>query len=115
MNFNNEVTEIPFVQFLLPNVHEVPKGEVLRKKPIVATKLLKFKGVRGEKKRLWQPSCRNSREREKKRDEKKKNCGKPNMRGKNKNKKSGTFFFFLRNGYLLIKLTRKWEITQYKR
>ena len=26
MNFNNEVTEIPFVQFLLPNVHEVPKG-----------------------------------------------------------------------------------------
>ena len=66
MNFNNEVTEIPFVQFLLPNVHEVPKGEVLRKKPIVATKLLKFKGVRREKKRLWQPSCRNSREREKK-------------------------------------------------
>ena len=63
MNFNNEVTEIPFVQFLLPNVHEVPKGgsaqrrsaqekcgnQVVeiqggeeREKKIVATKLLKM-------------------------------------------------------------------------
>ena len=34
---------------------------------------------------------------------------------KQKQKEWYFFFFFLRNGYLLIKLTRKWEITQYKR
>ena len=97
MNFNNEVTEIPFVQFLLPNVHEVPKGEVLRKKPIVATKLLKFKGERKKKgmkkKKLWQAKYERKKQKQ----------------------KEWYFFFFLRNGYLLIKLTRKWEITQYKR
>ena len=72
MNFNNEVTEIPFLQFLLPNVHEVPKGgsaqrrsaqektncgnQVVeiqggeeREKKIVATKLPKFKGERKKK------------------------------------------------------------------
>ena len=59
MNFSNEVTEISFVRFLLPismsmkcPKEEVPKGEVLRKKPIVVTKLLKFKGVRREKKKI---------------------------------------------------------------
>ena len=59
MNFSNEITEISFVRFLLPiwmsmkcPKEEVPKGEVLRKKPIVATKLLKFKGVRREKKKI---------------------------------------------------------------
>jgi len=50
LNFNNEVTEIPFARFLPPRSmsmkcqkEEVPKGELLRKKPIMATKLPKFK------------------------------------------------------------------------
>ena len=56
LNFSNEVIEILPTQFLLPRLismkcpkEEVPKGEVLRKKSSVATKLLKFK--RREKKK----------------------------------------------------------------
>ena len=50
---------------------EVPKGEVLRKKPIVATKLLKFKGVRREKK-IVATKLPKFKGEKKKRDEKKK-------------------------------------------
>ena len=94
MNFNNEVTEIPFVQFLLPNVHEVPKGEVLRKKPIVATKLLKFKGVRREKKIVATKLPKFKGERKKK-GMKKKKLWQAEYERKKQKQKEWYFFFFL--------------------
>ena len=63
LNFSNEVTEIPSARILLPRSMKCPKekcskGKKKKKKPIVAIKLLKFKGREEREKGLWQPSCR---------------------------------------------------------
>ena len=56
MSFGNEVTEIPFVRIQLPKLmkclkEKCSKGEK-KKKPIAATKLLKFKGSEEREKRI---------------------------------------------------------------
>ena len=57
MNFNNEVTEIPFVQFLLPNVHEVPKGgsaqrRSAQEKTNCGNQVAEIQGKGGKRKRI---------------------------------------------------------------
>ena len=58
LNFGNKVTEILFAQIQLPNWWSAWRRSARKeKKPIVVTKLPKFKGSEGREKGLWQPSC----------------------------------------------------------
>ena len=71
LNFSNEVTKIPSAWIFLPRSMKCPKEKCSKgkkKKPIVAIKLLKFKGREEREKGLWQPSCQKWDEKKKKKN-----------------------------------------------